>query len=380
MSKLMNLLRRNPRMTMAGIVLVIVLVAVVIWMVTRGEDKVAGPKPTIMFTSGSKVLNPAQKNTTETYIEYAAGPGTAGARTAEYIDLKIKWKNGAGFTGKVTGLKLERLSGKIPDGSTTVTYDTSPLDTMYDTDSITDFADGEVTFLGSKIASVSLDKVISPPAKNYIKVYYTTNKEVTDTDTAAASSVSWTALTTSSGIEITVDDIDTTYDITSPASVNIPLTASSATIELTKTDGKITYYDIALKDGTSVASKVRLTVSSTGGVVTIKKADNTTFKFTTGDSGSYLFEDYMGNTLISTSGATTQKYLQVDGATTSFVDKSTIFTDQATLDKSLFKITETPTEIPLSYMYVENIKKYPNAGFGNSYQLDGEQYWSTIDC
>ena len=78
MSKLTNLLRRNPRMTMAGIVLVIVLVAVVIWMVTRGEDKAVGPKPTIMFTSGSKVLNPAQKNTTETYIEYAAGPGTAG--------------------------------------------------------------------------------------------------------------------------------------------------------------------------------------------------------------------------------------------------------------------------------------------------------------
>jgi hypothetical protein len=31
-------------------------------------------------------------------------------------------------------------------------------------------------------------------------------------------------------------------------------------------------------------------------------------------------------------------------------------------------------------MYVENIKKYPQTGFGNSYNLDGEQYWSTIDC
>lgn len=323
----MNLLRRNPRMTMAGVVLVIVLVAVVIWMVTRGEDKVVGPKPTIMFTKGTKVLNPAQKDTTETYVEYAAG-----SRTARYIDIVVNWQNGAGFTDKVTGLKFVRSKGTTTSGTTTY----ATLDTMYEDDieKLKDFASGSVTFLGTNISSTTdVDDIIG---NNYIQVWYTTD--------ISGSSVSWLPspgpLATTTAVPITIIDIDTTYDISQKQAVDVPISVSSSTFGGEKTGGKKTYYSVQTIDGTEI-KKVRITADSNGGVTFLDESDNIyNFGLSTTTATTFKFEDYMNNKLLSYLDGTIRKYLKYDSGNITFDDKTSIFADQATLNKSLLTVVE----------------------------------------
>ena len=338
MSKLMNLLRRNPRMTMAGVVLVIVLVAVVIWMVTRGgEDKVAGPKPTIMFTKGTKVLNPAQKGTTETYVEYA------GTKTAQYIDIVVNWKNGAGFTGNVTGLKFVRSKGTTTSGTTT--YDT--LDTMYEDDieKLKDFASGSVTFSGTNVPdNKSVDDIIG---YNYIQVWYTTGTGISD---IKGDTVSWLPspgpLATTTAVPITIIDIDTTYDISQTQAVDVPISVSS-TFSGDKTEGRKTYYSVRTIDGTEI-KKVRITaVGSNDGVTTVTFLDENDAIYNFGVSTTttttvitFKFEDYMNNKLLSYLDNNTRKYLKYDSGNITFVDKTSIFADQATLNKSLLTVVE----------------------------------------
>ena len=333
MTKLVNFLRRNPRMTMTGIVLVIVLVAVVLWMVTRGGEKVTDPRPTIMFTTGTKVLNPAQKGTTETYVEYA------GTKTAEYIDIVVNWQNGAGFTDKVTGLKFVRSKGTTTTSGTT-TYAT--LDTMYEDDieKLKDFASGSVTFLGTNIPSTTdVDAIIG---NNYIQVWYTKD----DTGDITGDTVSWLPspgpLATTVAVPITIIDIDTTYDISQKQAVVVPISVSS-TFSGDKTDGKKTYYSIQTIDGTEI-KKVRITEVVSGGVTSVTFLDDSdaiyNFGLSTTSAITFKFEDYMGNKLLSYLDNSTRKYLQYNSGTITFVGKSDIFTDQATLNKSLLTIVE----------------------------------------
>jgi hypothetical protein len=337
MSKLINLMRRNPGMTIGSIVLVIVLVAVVLWMVTRGGEKVTDPRPTIMFTTGTKVLNPAQKGTTETYVEYA------GTKTAQYIDIVVNWQNGAGFTDKVTGLKFVRSKGTTTSGTTTY----ATLDTMYEDDieKLKDFASGSVTFLGTNIPSnKSVDQIIGD---NYIQVWYTTDD--TAFQTSRGSTVNWLPssgpLATTAAVPITIIDIDTTYNISQKQDVDVPISVSSSTFSGDKTDGKKTYYSIQTIDGTEI-KKVRITEVVSGSVTSVTFLDESDAIYNFGLSSTsaitFKFEDYMGNKLLSYLDNSTRKYLQYDSntGTITFVGKSDIFTDQATLNKSLLTVVE----------------------------------------
>jgi hypothetical protein len=304
-------------------------------MVTRGEDKVVGPKPTIMFTSGSKVLNPAQKGTTETYVEYA--PGT---KTAENIDIDVNWTNGAGFTNNVTALKFTR--SKVTTSGTTITH--SDINTKYETDAdmLKDFASGSITFLGSEIPSdKTVDDIIGD---NYIRVWYTTESVAGVTD---LSGLTWKpgtgSLSMTSAIAITTVDIDTTYNISEKQNIVIDLTVSDTSFTGTKSTGEKTMYSIQTIDGTEI-KKVRIsTTTNTTGVTTVTFLDDADTIYNFGMTGAaipFKFEDYMDYKLLSYNDNGTRKYLKYDSGTISFADKSDIFTDQENLNKSLLRVVE----------------------------------------
>jgi len=354
-----KILRRNPRMAIGGVFFIIALIAIVIWLVTRKEDDVSS-KPTVTFIGGEKIYNPANDSgTVSTYVEYSTG--TSGTRTAAFIDIKVDWENGAGFTGNgVTALKLERVRRSTnPSTGSSATQTTTTddvLNTKYDTNAITDFDQGTITFLGTELSTTSVDNVLGD---NRIKVYYTTVKLGTN-GPSGLSDTDWSWLGETTAISITQNDIDTTYDIDSPSSVSITLTSSSSSFSHSKTVGKTTYYKIVhKKSGTVIADDIRISVNNN--VLTLKDKSNTVIKLTNGanDPNIYKVEKYMGDTLISATIGSSEKYLKYENNTVSFTDKNTIFTDQDTLDKSLFDIIE---------------KSYTMVGdFGN----DGKYYLNT---
>ena len=153
-------------MTFAGIVLVIVLVAVVVWMVTRGEKKSTGTGPELEVT-GEKIVKSV--NTSEyTFMktEYA------GQSRGWNIDFSITVNTKGGFKeAGITHIKIERYD----DTSLTPVL----LDTQY-TDEISNYGTFKVDFLGSALPS---DAVGTKGGNNTFKLYGVTTKGSDDDGT-----------------------------------------------------------------------------------------------------------------------------------------------------------------------------------------------------
>lgn len=136
MSKLMNLLRRNPRMTFASIVLVIALIAVIVWLVTRGEKKSTDTGPELEVT-GEKIVKSV--NTSEYAFRKMEYAGEDSEHRGSNIDFTITINTKGGF--KEAGIKYIRIDR----------YDDSDgpalLDTQY-TDQISNYGTFEVKFIG----------------------------------------------------------------------------------------------------------------------------------------------------------------------------------------------------------------------------------------
>lgn len=166
MSKLMNLLRRNPRMTMAGVVLVIVLVAVVIWMVTR-DKKPESTGPQLEVTGEKIVKSTKMSEYAYRKMEYA-DPASAELRGWN-IDFTITVETKGGF--KEAGIKAIKIE-RYDDSSTPVL-----LDTQYIND-ITNYTTFTTTFLG---ISLTKPAVGTSGGKNTFKLYGVTTTDNPDT-------------------------------------------------------------------------------------------------------------------------------------------------------------------------------------------------------
>jgi hypothetical protein len=180
-------------MTMAGIVLVIALVAVVIWMVTRGEDKVAAPKVTgpQLEVTGEKIVRPISTQSGYTFNRYEyAGLGTF---RGDNIDFKIKIKTAAGFQeASITTLRIERndASGNQLQTATI--------------ENINNYGEYEHTFKGLDLAGHAF---ATDGGKNTFNVYGVTKDGDYDGDAISPGTQPLTSA------EKTVDSADLNYTI-----------------------------------------------------------------------------------------------------------------------------------------------------------------------
>lgn len=140
MSKLMNLLRRNPRMTFASIVLVIALIAVIVWLVTRGEKKSTDTGPELEVT-GEKIVKSV--NTSEYAFRKMEYAGEDSEHRGWNIDFTITIDTKGGF--EEAGINYIRID-RYDDSSPTKVL----LDTQY-TDQISNYGSFEVDFLGGDL-------------------------------------------------------------------------------------------------------------------------------------------------------------------------------------------------------------------------------------
>jgi len=163
----MNLLRRNPRMTMAGVVLVIVLVAVVIWMVTRDKKpESTGPQ---LEVTGEKIVK-STKVSEYAYrkMEYA-DPAPAELRGWN-IDFTITIETKGGFKeAGINAIKIVRHKVTTTTESSGVDTDAAGdvLDTQY-IDNISNYGTFETTFPGSALTDHAVGMA---GGKNMFKLY-----------------------------------------------------------------------------------------------------------------------------------------------------------------------------------------------------------------
>lgn len=288
MAKLMNLLRRNPRMTAGGIVLVIILIAVVVWMVTRGKDEVVGPKGTgpELEVTGEKIVKSV--NTSEyTFMktEYA------GELRGWNIDFTITVNTKGGFKeAGITRIKIERY-----DDSTTPVL----LDTQY-TDEISNYGTFEVDFLGS---ALTVNAVATSGGTNTFKLYGVKTKGSDGTTEVLYTGTGTTAVLLASATQdINEADLNYTLGNASKVAFTFDLGSTSGSTSLPTIDPTVTRtkYRISI-DPSSMYSLVPATNTS-GAVIAnkykFKKKDSTFLTATDGTNTSDVFmidASYGGN-------------------------------------------------------------------------------------
>ena len=350
MTKLMNLLRRNPRMTVGGIVLVIILVAVVVWMVTRGEDKVVGPKGTgpELEVTGEKIVKSV--NTSEYTFrktEYA------GPYRGWNIDFSININTKGGFKeAGITHIKIERY-----DDSTTPVL----MDTQY-TDEISNYDTFNVDFLGSALATHAVG---TKGGRNTFEVYGVTTKGSDDGSGEVLYSITdggkvTNVLLATADQTIVETDLNYTLGNTSQVKFTFDLGSSSGSTTPKITSSIIrTKYRISI-DPSNVYSLVPAT--DTGGAVIADK-----YKFKKED-GTFLS---VGTTAVFKIDASyggdryraytdDDKILTKENGTGALVLKKPTKMNRAESETSLMTFT------PIDELYTE----WGNFSVGNKYFLD----------
>lgn len=393
---ILNQMRKNPAMTAGAFIFIIALIVLIGWLVTRGSKGAAGPsgsaqgKPQIILNKTQKILHP-NKSDVETYIvEYAEG--VKGGSSAKYIDIKINWSNGGGFkmTG-VTALKFTRKSGDN-------VIDTITTTGLSDSDKyIKDFgSDLSVLFKGTD----ELDKYLS---KGKIPVSIVV-EYITD-GVGDPQSLATTA------IDITESDLDTTLNIDSISTINsIPVMSGKGfTPALDTSSTKTTYSIMFDDDGKQIPElrEIRMKVDEHGWIEFHKDGTQVdvagkqmatykqTYKFVEfgTDSDKYLLLARFNSVgdgqylLYAPSAALVDRWAFAadtvitpsDSAADADDGLSNIMADKAVYDRAFVGIIENSPSVPLSYMYVPQVLRVPNSGFG-TVTADDVKYVSSIDC
>ena len=180
----MNIVRRNPWRSAAAVIFTVAIISLIVWIVTRESPADSQPVtdgPMITITGISRISNPLNDDSeqVEGYImggvEYAVGDVVTAL--GKNIDIKVSWKNGAGFSQKkVTELIIERY---INDTSVQRISKTDPS-------LIKDFGGGEITFDGDTLTDAHAE-IVGDPSTNKIVFSYksgeSTAEAITSTNT-----------------------------------------------------------------------------------------------------------------------------------------------------------------------------------------------------
>ena len=170
-----------------------IIIAVVIFLLTRPEketekEKETDETPTISGAGVELVLNPDEEtdDKVESYMikEYAIGE-----TTAKNIDVKLKWKNGPGFTSVTKLIFVHKANGTVV------------REDVETSDNVTPNTEYELVLIGDKLTS---DNIVG---ENTIEMYWNTKGTSNRLET----------------IEFDVEDehLDSTLDITQAQNITV---------------------------------------------------------------------------------------------------------------------------------------------------------------
>jgi hypothetical protein len=332
-----NRMKNNPGMTIGGIFFLVALVVLIGWLVNRGKGQ-STSRPVITFETTDLILNPDNETKIENYkIEYASD------NLGKNIDIKVKWKNGAGF--EQSGVKKIILKRKVGNSYIKVSDESDPTQkTLDDPDFVKDFKGGSASILGKFIGSVNV------VGDNNIELYYITNSNTTQVKLGTQT------------IRIEQNHLDTTIDLKSVSVISInPTQQGDILLELNLPE--YTKFNIISKSiDRKVADSVRFEKLSNGSVkLKDEQGQIITLPGTAGNS-TYIFEKYLDDTyLIRTTNET--RYLtdnpKLHANSLVNQDKSWIFSTTSNLDTGLFYIVKA--KLPTArYVRIQKGKDIPD--------------------
>ena len=303
MSKLINLMRRNPRMTIGSIILVIAIVAVVIWLVSRKDDVATGPQ---LEVTGEKIV----KSTTTSEYSIMKREYETGVAKTEYrgwnIDFTVNVKTKGGFEeAGIKRIKIERY-----DDSSTSTV----LQTMY-IDDVKNYRDYSPEFLGSELSKNAVSSTTG--GYNTFKLYgVTSEQDATKEVLYTGSGTSTTpVLLATTNVNITEAELNYTIGNASKSAFTFNLTSTSgSTIPVvTKTGFTRTKYKLSIDPYNKYSLVPNL--DAQGGVVSGQykfKKDDDTFLITTDNIDVFKIDNsYSGKVRLYNVGNT--KFLTREG-------------------------------------------------------------------
>lgn len=298
------------------------------WKVVSIKNKV---KPTITFKDSDIILNSSQGDgTTEFFTDGNLGKN---------IDIKINWKNGAGFKqSKVNAVIVKRKVGtkylNVSDSSTPT--EMKLTDKKY----FEDFSSNDVAILGKFLAN-DQDVV----GDNVIEISYTT----TDDSTAKP-------LGTNT-VKITQNHLDTTIDLKTVEVISIPPTSGGVVAELDLKE--FTTYNITSHSRKRIISNAVRMEKLADGSVKLKDTNGKRIIIPgTPDNSTYIFKKYLESFyFIQVKGSnqflTDDRLLHANSLI--YKDQKDIFNSAENLDKALFTIT--PAKLPKArYVWVGKMK------------------------
>jgi len=191
-------------------VFLIIIFAVVIYFLTRPEkesekEKETDETPTISGAGVELVLNPDEE--TDEVEKYMIKEYAIGETTAKNIDVKLKWKNGPGFTS------VEKLIFVQKVNETTVRAD------VITTDNVSPNTEYEIVLLGKNLTS---DNIVG---ENTIEMYWNTKGSSNLLETIK--------------FDIKDEHLDSTLDISQAQNITVATRLASGT---TSTGSVITTY------------------------------------------------------------------------------------------------------------------------------------------
>lgn len=292
-------------------VFLIIIFAVVIYFLTRPEkepekEKETDESPTISGAGVELVLNPDEE--TDEVEKYMIKEYAIGETTAKNIDVKLKWKNGPGFTS------VEKLIFVQKVNETTVRAD------VITTDNVSPNTEYEIVLLGKNLTS---DNIVG---ENTIEMYWNTKGSSNLLETIK--------------FDIKDEHLDSTLDISQAQNITVATRLASGS---TSTGSVITTYTkyhilpffqepvyirkVGNDDGFNIIKGgVKETIDGVE-VFYIKKALGRTF----------LSKDTAGNSLMNVQGG--------------FVNKDELFKSDEQMDMSNISVKELSPDEDFKYEF-----------------------------
>ena len=294
-------------------------------------------KPTIKFQDSDIVLNANDAGGVVGTLEFFS-EGNLGKN----IDIKINWKNGAGFKqSNVDAIIIKRNVG----GSYLNVSDGPDPTEMKLTDSkyFEDFSSNGVEILG-KFLSDDQNVV----GDNEMEVFYTTVDDTTQKSLGTNT------------VKIDQNHLDTTVDLKEVEVISIPPTSGGVVAELAIKE--FTTYNITSNSRKRiVANTVRMETMSDGSVKLKDTAGEQVSLPGTPENGTYIFKKYLDSFyFIQNKGS--DKFLTDDKLLHAVAlirkDQKDIFNSAVNLEKALFTIT--PAKLPKArYVWIGKMKDVP---------------------